>query len=56
MHILRQKWFLSLKVVVLLLVAIALAAEIIPEVEAKIIVVPALIIVIMLGIIEIRNR
>jgi hypothetical protein len=49
-------WFRVLKVISLLLVGIALLAEILPEVEAKLIVVPALIVVLMIGIVEVRRR
>jgi hypothetical protein len=48
-------WFRVLKVISLLLVVIALIAEILPEVEAKLIVVPALIVVLIIGIVEVRR-
>jgi len=55
-RILDKGWFRVLKVISLLLVVLALIAEILPEVEAKVIVVPALIVVLIIGIIEVRRR
>ena len=55
-RILYKGWFRVLKVISLLLVVLALIAEILPEVEAKVIVVPALIVVLIIGIIEVRRR
>ena len=49
-------WFRVLKVMSLSLVGIALITEILPEVEAKLIVVPALIVVLIIGIVEVRRR
>ena len=52
----RQGWFRVLKVISLSLVVIALIAEVLPEVKAKLIVVPALIVVLIIGIVEVRRR
>ena len=49
-------WFRILKIISLSLVGIALITEILPEVEAKLIVVPALIVVLIIGIIEVQRR
>jgi hypothetical protein len=54
--ILDKGWFRVLKVMSLLLVGIALITEILPEVESKLIVVPALIVVLIIGIVEVRRR
>jgi hypothetical protein len=55
-RIVDKGWFRVLKVMSLSLVAIALITEILPEVESKLIVVPALIVVLIIGIVEIRRR
>jgi hypothetical protein len=55
-RIVDRGWFRWLKVLSLSLVMIALLTEILPEVEAKLIVVPALIIVLILGIVEVRRK
>lgn len=55
-RILDKGWFRVLKVISLLLVVIALIAEILPEVEAKVIVLPALIVILIIGIVEVRKR
>jgi hypothetical protein len=55
-NLLNNKWVARLKVIILLLVVIAIITEILPEMEAKLIVIPTLILVLILGIIEIRNR
>ena len=54
-RILDKGWFRVLKVISLSLVGIALIAEVLPEVKAKLIVVPALIVVLMIGIVEVRR-
>lgn len=55
-NVLRQKWFLTLKILIMFLVIIALTLEFLPEVEAKPLVVSTLIIVLILGTIEIWWR
>jgi hypothetical protein len=55
-NLLNNKWVVRPKVIILLLVVIAIISEILPEIEAKLIVIPTLILVLILGIIEIRNR
>lgn len=55
-RIVEKGWFRVLKVLSLSLVGIALLTEILPEVEAKLIVVPTLIIVLILGIVEVRRK
>ena len=55
-RIMDKDWFRGLKVLSLSLVGIALLTEILPEVEAKLIVVPALIIVLILGIVEVLRK
>ncbi len=55
-RIVDRGWFRVLKVISLSLVVIALIAEVLPEVKAKLIVVPALIIVLIIGIVEVRRR
>jgi hypothetical protein len=54
-RIVDKGWFRVLKVMSLSLVGIALITEILPEVESKLIVVPALIVVLIIGIVEIRR-
>jgi hypothetical protein len=51
----KQRLFFSFKITVLSLVCIALIAEIMPEVHAKLIVIPALLAVLILGIIEVKR-
>ena len=53
--ILYQKLFFTLEIIALILVGVALIAEVLPEVKAKIIVVPALILVLILSIIRVRR-
>jgi hypothetical protein len=55
-NVLRQKWFLTLKILIMFLVFIALTLELLPEVEAKPLVVSTLIIVLIIGTIEIWRR
>jgi hypothetical protein len=55
-RIVDKGWFRVLKVISLSLVVIALIAEVLPEVKAKLIVVPALIVVLIIGIVEVRRR
>jgi hypothetical protein len=55
-RIVDRGWFRVLKVISLSLVVIALIAEFLPEVKAKLIVVPALIVVLIIGIVEVRRR
>ena len=55
-RIVDKGWFRVLKVISLSLVVIALIAEFLPEVKAKLIVVPALIVVLIIGIVEVRRR
>ena len=55
-RIVDKGWFRVLKVMSLSLVGIALITEILPEVESKLIVVPVLIVVLIIGIVEIRRR
>jgi hypothetical protein len=51
-----HKLSLTLSISVLVLSVIAVIAEILPEVEAKAIVIPALILAIILSFFEIRNK
>jgi hypothetical protein len=53
--ILYQKIFFTLEIIALILVGVALIAEVLPEVKAKIIVVPALILLLILSIIRVRR-
>ena len=53
--ILYQKLFFTLEIIALILVGVALIAEILPEVKAKIIVVPALILALAVSIIRVRR-
>jgi hypothetical protein len=55
-RIVDKGWFRVLKVISLSLVVIALIAEFLPEVKAKLIVVPALIVVLIIGIVEVRRQ
>ena len=55
-RIVDKGWFRIFKIISLSLVVIVLIAEILPEVEAKLIVVPALILVLIIGIVEVRRR
>jgi hypothetical protein len=54
-RIIDKGWFHILKVLSLSLVGIALLTEILPEVESKLIVVPALIVILIIGIVEVRR-
>jgi uncharacterized membrane protein YccC len=54
-RLLQKKWFVLIKMVVLTLVTVAIVTEILPEVEAKLVVVPALFFVLVLGIIELKE-
>jgi len=54
-RLLQKKWFVLIKIVVLTLVTVAIVTEILPEVEAKLVVVPALFFVLVLGIIELKE-
>ena len=53
--ILYQKLFFTLEIIALILVGVALIAEFLPEVKAKIIVVPALILALAVSIIRVRR-
>jgi hypothetical protein len=55
-RIVKQKPFLITKITVLVLVAIALMAEILPEMEAKLIVIPTLILVLIVGLLDLKNK
>jgi hypothetical protein len=55
-NIAKQYWFPVTKIAVLLLVGIALTAEFLPEVQAKIIVIPALVLSLVLGIVEFARQ
>jgi hypothetical protein len=44
------------RIVVLVLVVIALIAELLPEMEAKLIVMPTLILVLVVGLLELKNK
>jgi hypothetical protein len=55
-HIINQRWFRGVKLFSLFLIGLALMTEILPEDESKIIVVPALIIVLVLGIVEVKEN
>ena len=55
-NIAKQYWFPVIKIAVLLLVGIALTAEFLPEVQAKIIVIPALVLSLVLGIVEFARQ
>lgn len=51
-----QKWFPTFRILTITLAGMALGAEVLPEVKAKLIVIPALILTIILVLIEIRNE
>ena len=53
---LKQKMVISFEVTVVVLAIIALTAEILPEVKAKLIVIPTLILVISLGLFTITKK
>jgi len=55
-NVVKQYWFPVIKIAILFLVGIALIAEFLPEVEAKIIVIPALILSIVLGVLEFAKQ
>lgn len=55
-NVLLQNSYLGLIIIVFILSIIALAAELLPEVEAKIIVIPTLILIIILCIVEIKKN
>jgi len=55
-RVVKQKPFLITKITVLVLVAIALMAEILPEMEAKLIVIPTLILVLIVGLLDLKNK
>jgi hypothetical protein len=44
------------RIVVLVLVVIALIAELLPEMEAKLIVMPTLMLVLVVGLLELKNK
>jgi hypothetical protein len=53
--ILRSRWSQEFRIAVIILCLIALTAELLPEVEAKLIVVPALIFAIFLLVLELKK-
>jgi hypothetical protein len=55
-HLLLNRQYLSIKIASLTLVGLALIAEMLPEFKAKLIVIPALLVTLALGIIEIRKE
>jgi hypothetical protein len=55
-RVVKQKPFLITKITVLVLVAIALMAEILPEMEAKLIVIPTLILVLIVVLLDLKNK
>jgi hypothetical protein len=52
----HQKLFITLEIVALIFVSIALVAEVLPEVKAKLIVIPALILALTVSIIRIQKK
>ena len=55
-RVVKQKPFLLTKITVLVLVAIALMTELLPEIEAKLIVIPTLILVLIVGLLDLKNK
>jgi uncharacterized membrane protein YGL010W len=52
-YVFKNKWSQTFRITVIVLCATALAAEVLPEMEAKLIVIPALTLAVLLSLFEI---